>query len=100
MPLYNPAAASTAVVASDPLQAGVVGAGDCALTRDSSTQVTIAAGVVWVLNASGVLTRTTPVSTVLSAIAAATNNRIDQVVIDSAGAVSLLTGTSDSAGNT
>lgn len=84
---------------SDALQAGVLGATHCALTVDSASQVTVAAGVVWV-NASGVLVCTTPVSTVLGSIPAAVNNRIDQVVVDSAGVVTRLAGTSDLAGNT
>lgn len=88
------------VVAGDHLQPGVIASGHCALTRDSASQVTIAAGVVWVTNASGLLVRATPVSTVLSGIPVAVNNRIDQIVITSAGVVSRLQGTTDVAGNT
>ncbi len=84
----------------DALQAGVLRATDCALTVDSASQVTVAAGVVWVTNAAGVLVRTVPAPTVLSAIPVAVNNRIDQVVVDSAGAVTRLQGTTDVAGNT
>lgn len=82
--------------APDLLQAGVVQSGDCALTINTTTQVTIAAGVaVWVRNASGLLVRTQPVSTVLGSIpvASASNFRLDQVVVDSAGVVTRLAGT-------
>src|SRR4029077_12695748 len=65
----------------DALHEGVIAAGDCLLTVNSSNQVTVAAGVAWVRNAAGVLTRTTPVSTLLGVTAAAASNfRLDQVV--------------------
>lgn len=83
----------------DGLQAGVLLAGDCALTVNSTSQVTVAGGTVFV-NAQGLLIRATPSITVLSSIAAAVNNRLDQVVVDPYGAISVLTGTSDLVGNT
>ncbi len=83
------------------IQAGVVQSGDYALTVNSTTQVTVVAGTSFVTQASGALLQTnTTGSTVLSSIPAATNNRIDQIVVDSAGVVTRLAGTSDLAGNT
>lgn len=81
---------------TDVLQAGAFSSGDVALTRDSSTQVTIAAGVVYVTNASSILVRTAPTSTVISSYPAATTGRLDQIVISSAGVVTRLAGTTDS----
>ena len=76
-------------------QAGAIASTDCALTVNSTTQVTVAAGVFYVVSSGGLLTRTTPTSTVLSAIpaASAANFRLDQVVIASTGTVSRLAGT-------
>lgn len=76
-------------------QAGVLASTDCALTVNSITQVTIAAGRVYLTSAAGGLIRTAPVSTVLSGIvaASASNFRLDEVVVNSAGVVSILTGT-------
>lgn len=78
----------------DGLQAGVLVAGDCALTVNTTAQVTTAAGTAYV-TASGALTRTAPGSTVLGSIpaASASNFRLDQVVVSSAGTVSRLAGT-------
>lgn len=78
----------------DGLQAGVVAAGDAALTVNSTTQVTAAAGTVY-HTVSGVLTRLTPGSTVMGSIplASASNFRLDQIVMDTAGAISRLQGT-------
>lgn len=78
----------------DGLQQGVLLAGDCALTINTTAQVTIAAGTAYV-TASGALTRAAPGSTVLGSIpaASASNFRLDQVVVSSAGTVSRLAGT-------
>jgi len=84
----------------DLLQPGVVAAGHCALVRDLSSQVTIAAGVVWMLNTSGLFVRALPVSTVLEAIPTAVNKRLDQVVVASNGVISRLQGTTDDTTNT
>jgi hypothetical protein len=77
------------------VQPGVLLGADCALTVDSATQVTVAAGTSYVRNVSGILVRTTPISTVLSGIpaASASNFRLDQIVEDSAGVVTRLAGT-------
>lgn len=76
-------------------QPGILAATDCALTVDSATQVTVAAGHAYVRNAAGLLVRTTPAATVLAAIppASASNFRLDQVVESSAGVVTRLAGT-------
>lgn len=77
------------------VQPGVLLGTDCALTVDSATQVTVAAGTSYVRNAAGILVRTTPISTILSGIpaASASNFRLDQAVEDSAGVVTRLAGT-------
>ena len=78
---------------------GVMNSTDCALTINSISQITISAGVVYVLNSSGVLIRTTPASTVFSAIPAASalNFRLDQVVVDSIGNVTYVQGSQSTA---
>lgn len=77
------------------VQAGVLAGTDCALTVDSTTQVTVVAGTSYVRNAAGILVRTTPISTILLGIpaASASNFRLDQAVEDSAGIVTRLAGT-------
>lgn len=86
---------------SDVLQPGVLVATDYMLTVDSTMQVTIAAGTMWLLNATGLLVRTSKAApTVLAGIPAAVNNRIDQIVVDSAGVPSRLQAATDLAGNT
>lgn len=84
----------------DHLQPGVIVGEHCALTINSTSQVTIGAGVVWTKNPSGLLVRSLPVATALSGIPVAATNRIDQIVISSAGVMSRLQGTTDVAENT
>ncbi len=84
---------------SDSVQAGVLGTGQGKVTRNSSSEVAVAAGSGWVPNASGVLTRATWTATTVTAIPVATDTRLDQVVVDSAGVISRLAGT-DQAGVT
>jgi len=85
---------------ADGLQPGIVAPDHCPMTINTTAQVTISAGIVWVTNASGLLVRMTPVSTILNAIPVAVNNRIDQVVISSTGVIVRLQGTTDVVGNT
>lgn len=84
------------------MQQGVIGVGDAGLSVTTAAQVSIGSGQIYVMSAGGVLTaivKTLPTS--ISAIPAAANNRLDQIVIDAAtGTISRLAGTSDLAGNT
>lgn len=80
------------------VQPGVVDLGDCALTINTTAQVTIAAGTVIVPTTP--ISKAIPALTVLGGIPAAVNNRLDQIVCSSAGVISRLAGTSDLAGNT
>lgn len=90
---------ATAANIYEGLQQGVLSSGQAALTVGSTSSVTIAAAVVYILSGS-VLVRAVSSSTVLSSIPAAVNNRIDQVVVNGEGVVSRLQGTSDLVGNT
>lgn len=79
---------------SDVLQAGPVGVGDGAITRQSAAQVTIAGGSGWLRQSSGALLRQTWAQAVLAGIgAAAVNPRVDQFVADATGAVQRVQGT-------
>lgn len=96
IPYTPPAPDPPPPVYYDTLQEGVLVAADCALTVNSTSQVTIAAaGGLYVRNAAGLLIRNAPAATVLSAIpaASASNFRLDQVVADAAGVVTRLPGT-------
>jgi hypothetical protein len=86
---------------NDAIMSGILVAADCALTVNSITQVTIAAGTCYVSTGGSTspVVRTTPTSTVLSGIPAASagNFRLDQVVINTAGVISRLAGTEGAA---
>lgn len=88
-----------AASSSDPLQKGVVGSGSGVVSVGSSTQLNVAAGAAWVQNAAGVLVRVNWSAATL-AVPAATLDRLDQVVVDTAGNITRQPGTTDSATNT
>ncbi len=97
--IFDEASGGGGTASSDNVQAGVLGTGQGKVTRNSSSEMAVAAGSGWVPNASGVLTRATWTASTVTAIPVATATRLDQVVVDSAGVVSRLAGT-DSAGVT
>lgn len=77
---------------ADFAQPGVLSGG--VFTRTSASAGSLSAGVAEVLTAGGVLVRVTWPTTVISGVpAAGANGRVDQVVVDSTGAVTLLQGT-------
>lgn len=76
---------------TDYIQQGVISGGT--VVRNSASQVTVAAGSGWILQASGILQRVTWPATVISGIpAASANGRVDQVAVASTGVVSRLQG--------
>lgn len=88
---------------ADALQEGVVGATDLTVTRNSSSQVTLDAGRIWIRTPAGVLVPVTLTgSTVLSGIPPATgsNKRLDQVTVDYTGTVRYRQGTTEATGVT
>lgn len=100
-PQGNTGATGTAGTGAPALQAGVVSSGDYALAINSITQITLAAGICYTpVASSDLLVRaSTAVPTVLSGIPAAGGGtqRLDQVVVSSAGVVSLVQGTQNAA---
>jgi hypothetical protein len=88
-------AGPTGMGAADLLQEGILLATDFAATVPTTASVAIAAGTGYVKTSGGVLTKIAPSGLTLSGIAAASasNFRLDQVVVSSAGVISMLTGT-------
>lgn len=80
----------------DRLQPGVMGGGDLAMTVTDTGHVSIAAGTVWVRSSSGFMTRINKALPTSLAVPVAATGRLDQVVIDSSGTLSVLAGTVDS----
>lgn len=81
---------------SDAWQPGILADRHGDLVVNSVSQVTVKAGIFWVLDATSILTRCSAAAdTVLAGIpaAAASNFRLDQLVVDSTGVVSRLAGT-------
>lgn len=93
-----PVATSTPM---DALQAGVIGASDLMVTQrgaGANMSVDVGSGTVWVTSSAGVLTQAVKASTTNVAVTSNSsgNPRVDQVVITSAGVISVLAGTATS----
>lgn len=80
------------------LQAGVYAAGDLMVTQrgaGANMSVDVAAGTAWIMSSASILLPKIKASVTNVAVTAAhaSNPRVDQVVIDSAGTISVLAGT-------
>lgn len=81
--------------AADLVQSGVLGAGDCGLTVNSTTSVTVAGGVAYLSSGA----RVAPTGATLSGISAtsAGNARLDQVAVQTDGSIVRVAGAGGSA---
>lgn len=86
--------AGSNIVLPEDAQQGVVSGGT--VTRNSASQVTVAAGVGYFTLPSGLLLRVVWPQTIFNITAGPTNGRVDQVVVDINGTVSILTGSTPS----